>query len=117
MQIQPNNCFGRNYKFHPNSRLQFYGCLPAGFSPPSPANDLCSRGGEIGQDISATVDSSDPRQYRHFAVNEDTGSLYFCDQDQRDPRGLKCYQITREGHVTGKLIDCSNLWAKQRVMK
>ncbi len=62
-----------------------------------------------------TVDSSDPSKYRHFAVDDAHGLLYYCDQNPKLDRTLCYYSNVTNGtnHWKGEQwngsIDLSSL--------
>ena len=49
-----------------------------------------------------TVDSADPAAYRHFAVDDDNGVLYFCDRNGYLNGELLCYasEVSEDGKGT-----------------
>ena len=70
--------------------VRFYGCLPRGHTPDV---TLCA--------AAATVDSTDPTAYRHFAVDDLHDVVYFCDRSPYSGR-MHCYSSVR--------ADGDNLW-------
>ena len=49
-----------------------------------------------------TVDSADPASYRHFAVDDDNGILYFCDNNGYFDGEMLCYasELSEDGKGT-----------------
>ena len=57
----------------------------------------------------ATVDSTDPTSYRHFAVDDDNGVLYFCDRNGYLNGEMLCYATELSQDDKG-----SNNWKREQ---
>ena len=64
--------------------MEWTGCLPNEPVPGTTVDEsLCFS--------STTVDSTDTTSYRHFAVDDDNGILYFCDRNGYLNGEMLCY--------------------------
>jgi len=82
------------------TRVQFYGCTLHSrdqWLPGYTSARVSRRVGGSSCSRVTTVPSTDPGNYRHFAVDNINTVLYFCDQSMHRA-GLACYSSSDQGH-------------------